>query len=192
MCSFGRRSDAEVDRLRGNSAATPIRQLSAGGDAQRGSQRRRRQVPARRGAAVPGHALTAGQRSSYTLRDGHLVPERYFADALDRRGTVGDHRPSGRLGSGSHRQTISLVSFSFQDTSYKSLFQGMHWYQTSCSLQGGVCAAGVGVITPYRHQQNMIRKLFRNYSDTMVCPFMLTSNVLQMGLLCWNVSLVYQ
>lgn len=89
-------------------------------------------------------------------------------------------------------QTISLVSFSFQDTSYKSLFQGMHWYQTSCSLQGGVCAAGVGVITPYRHQQNMIRKLFRNYSDTMVCPFMLTSNVLQMGLLCWNVSLVYQ
>ena len=38
-----------------------------------------------------------------------------------------------------------------------------------------MCAAGVGVVTPYRHQQNMMRKLFRNYSDTMVCPFMLTS-----------------
>ena len=38
-----------------------------------------------------------------------------------------------------------------------------------------MCAAGVGVITPYRYQQNMIRKMFRNYSDTMVCPFRLTS-----------------
>ena len=75
--------------------------------------------------------------------------------------SIPDHQPSTVLIPDHQPSTVPIPGHQPHHTGFHS--------KTSCSSpQGGVCAASVGVITPYRHQQNMIRKLFRNNSDTTV------------------------